>query len=65
MYARRLSIFSRVCRVKYIELDLAYVTWRFWVEYVKLVKIRLLAISEWQITQPEIKLDFFHKLQVL
>jgi hypothetical protein len=54
---------ASVSRVKYIELDLACATWRFWVEYVKLVKIRLLAISEWQITKPEIKLDFFHKLQ--
>jgi len=57
---------AAVSRVKYIESDLAHVTWRLWVvEHVKLVQIRLLAIGEWQITEPEIKFDFFYELQVL
>jgi hypothetical protein len=57
---------AAVSHVKYIESDLAHITWRFWVvEHVKLVQVRLLAIRERQIAQPEIKLDFFHKLQVL
>jgi hypothetical protein len=57
---------AALSRVKYIEPDLVHMTWCFGlVEHVKLVEIGLLTIGEWEITDPEIKVEFFDELQVL
>jgi hypothetical protein len=55
---------ASVSRVKFIEWNLGRRRHRV-MEHVKLVQIRWLAIGEWQVTEPEIKLDLIYKLQVL
>ena len=57
MYANRLSRVCQSCQIEFIEWNLADVTWCLGVmEHVKLAQIRWLAIGEWQVTEPEIKL---------